>query len=303
MLQAIGGTSGAAFRKLGRGTFSQAYAVRAGGSRYLLRVSLLKDHPSGYTEEAALLTHPDLDAVRKFLPRILDTDVTRNTVPYEYQVQKMMEGDSLYDLALRNDVSDMIGNFGKLVAGIHTVRGRGGYGAVSAANGSLRGRYGTWRDTVLEDLNSQLELLVSKGLFGKRRAIAISRAVSGQPLEDVAPVLLHGDLAHHNVIIHGKTVRGLVDWEDALLGDPLYDIAYYHTGCFGRERWMDAFLMGYRNVAGKDAVMMSNSYWTYYTVIAVAKAVSRILYPGEDEGKLPDIRERIGFGLLKLRRK
>jgi hygromycin-B 4-O-kinase len=38
--------------------------------------------------------------------------------------------------------------------------------------------------------------------------------------------LLHGDVAPNNVIWQGKRITGLVDWEHALAGDPVWDLAY-----------------------------------------------------------------------------
>ena len=39
-----------------------------------------------------------------------------------------------------------------------------------------------------------------------------------------APALLHGDFWLGNLLWQGETLAGIVDWEDAMLGDPLADL-------------------------------------------------------------------------------
>ena len=37
--------------------------------------------------------------------------------------------------------------------------------------------------------------------------------------------LVHGDFGANNVLVHDGSVSGVLDWESALVGDPLYDVA------------------------------------------------------------------------------
>ena len=39
------------------------------------------------------------------------------------------------------------------------------------------------------------------------------------------PVLLHGDYWNGNILWHGGKISGVIDWEDAWIGEPLLDIA------------------------------------------------------------------------------
>lgn len=52
-----------------------------------------------------------------------------------------------------------------------------------------------------------------------RRALAAAWPPPANPL-----TLVHGDIWPGNVIWHGGQVSGLIDWEDAYLGDPLEDL-------------------------------------------------------------------------------
>ncbi len=37
--------------------------------------------------------------------------------------------------------------------------------------------------------------------------------------------LAHGDFGSNNVLARGGNITGVIDWSEALLGDPLYDVA------------------------------------------------------------------------------
>ena len=38
-------------------------------------------------------------------------------------------------------------------------------------------------------------------------------------------MLVHGDFGSNNVLAEGEHITGVVDWSEALIGDPLYDVA------------------------------------------------------------------------------
>jgi aminoglycoside phosphotransferase (APT) family kinase protein len=63
------------------------------------------------------------------------------------------------------------------------------------------------------------------------------------------PVLLHGDLWNGNILWQGKEISGVIDWEDAWIGEPLLDLAgaRLDLACiFGMES-ADAFTCEYLN--------------------------------------------------------
>jgi hygromycin-B 4-O-kinase len=36
---------------------------------------------------------------------------------------------------------------------------------------------------------------------------------------------VHGDFGSNNVLTDGRCITGVIDWEEALIGDPLFDLA------------------------------------------------------------------------------
>lgn len=68
------------------------------------------------------------------------------------------------------------------------------------------------------------------------------------------PALLHRDFRPANLLFRDGAVAGVVDWERAVAGDPLYDLVKAEMNFAAqfpaaeRERRWDAFLRGYRGV-------------------------------------------------------
>jgi aminoglycoside phosphotransferase (APT) family kinase protein len=46
-----------------------------------------------------------------------------------------------------------------------------------------------------------------------------------RPRLDVAPVICHGDLHPQNVLVQGRAVSGVLDWPNAIVAEPAFDVA------------------------------------------------------------------------------
>ena len=70
---------------------------------------------------------------------------------------------------------------------------------------------------ILEDLLSVIEKPEIKNLFYNREKIT----------------LVHGDLINHNLLMNGRNLTGILDWELALFSDPDYDLfrLFYYREC------------------------------------------------------------------------
>jgi len=66
------------------------------------------------------------------------------------------------------------------------------------------------------------------------------------------PVLVHGDVLPHNLLVDDGRLTGLLDWEFAHIGDPAEDLAYCRAAVSAALPWED-FLAAYQD-AGGDAV-------------------------------------------------
>lgn len=88
--------------------------------------------------------------------------------------------------------------------------------------------------------------LIEPELFEAHLAIAQHHLAD----RDTRAVLLHGDLQAAHVFVHGDAVVAVLDWADACVGDPMFDLAAL-TGKHLRR--LDDVLMGYGD-ADVDAV-------------------------------------------------
>jgi len=91
-------------------------------------------------------------------------------------------------------------------------------------------------------------------------------------------------------------VSAVLDWEDALLGDPLFDVA--SLCAFHPERRHTAILDAYAFPRGdRDAVAR---FWIYFLRIAVARTVHRLRFAYPDPPDRPRPSGRIQLALARL---
>src|SRR5262249_11642211 len=86
------------------------------------------------------------------------------------------------------------------------------------------------------------------------------------------PRMPHGDPGRHNGVVAGGDVSCLIDWEDAVSGDPIYEVAFWAT--FHPERRHAAFLDGYLAEHPREADF-TDRFWLYFLRVALAKTVVR----------------------------
>lgn len=85
-------------------------------------------------------------------------------------------------------------------------------------------------------------------------------------------VLLHGDFWSGNVLWREGRVVGLVDWEDAALGDPAADLANGRLEALWAygERAMQVFTTRYYEHAGREFGGIGLGYWDLWTAVVTA---------------------------------
>lgn len=65
--------------------------------------------------------------------------------------------------------------------------------------------------------------------------------------------LLHADLHESHIFVDGGGLTGILDWSDAVYGDPYYELVAIHLGPFKADKeLLRAFLVGYGWRVGKD---------------------------------------------------
>jgi len=230
-------------------------------------------------------------------------DISRSLVPFDFEILEEAPGRSLFDIGHGDeDIRSNINKLGIFVAHIHEIKtnGYGSYDIFKILNGQPVGIYPAWQEYMMLNLHKHLEYTVMTGILTVAEADAVKDALEilrHIPCEN--PSLLHGDIANHNAFTDGKAITALIDWEDSISGDPVFDIAYYATGCYGHDAWFDAFLEGYKTVATLPDDY-EKRFWAYYLRVAVVKAIVRFRYKTSATTALAAVKERILLGLSKL---
>lgn len=120
------------------------------------------------------------------------------------------------------------------------------YGPLTA-NGE--GSYARWSDFLRQALTEPLRFLNTGGHFDRELVTRVERLFSSQaPTLDSRPgVLVHGDLGNMEIFVDRRNrVVDIVDFGDAVVGDPLYDFAHFVRGGPADDPRSAAILPGVR---------------------------------------------------------
>ena len=148
----------------------------------------------------------------------------------------------------------------------------------------VRDLVGHWRGKSCEQLQGLDGLNVNLGLL--RRYLENETPV---PFEGAAS-LVHNDLWAEHILVDSRSgrVSGIIDWGDAVIGDPAIDFAYLYTW-YG-ESWLENVLVHY---TGKlDAEVISRSRY-----LATCVAIHCITL-GRERGRVQWI--EAGYAALQL---
>jgi aminoglycoside phosphotransferase (APT) family kinase protein len=89
------------------------------------------------------------------------------------------------------------------------------------------------------------------------------------------PALLHGDFWPGNILWHAGELVGVVDWEDARLGDPLQDLANSRLELLWAYDWgaMETFTRHYLALTKAAARLLP--YWDLWAALRTVGKISR----------------------------
>jgi hygromycin-B 4-O-kinase len=206
------------FRPLAEGLASQAFGFRRGATDYVVRVNRSID---GFAKDRFVyhsFSSPDLP-----IPEVLDIGHLDDT--HAFCVSRRMPGVRLQDM---NDphLTQLIGPIEGLVATIAAadIRGTHGFGRFDAAG---IGPYAHWHDFLTSITDPQRYDWAQAGRTAHMPTVRTLCCVVAQ-LAAQCPEerrLIHGDFGSYNVLTDGQHITAVIDWDRALFGDPLYDVA------------------------------------------------------------------------------
>jgi aminoglycoside phosphotransferase (APT) family kinase protein len=227
-------------------------------------------------------------------------DISRERSDFDYAIMEHARGTQLGDVDTGVS-NELIATLGRWLRELHQIA-LDGFGRLDVREVVKRNRgagfFTTWREYVLARLNEHLQLCLAIGAIDERERALAEGLFSDidRSIRPFTPSLLHGDPGHHNVFELEGSISAVLDWEDALSGDPVFDIAFW--GTFYPDSWLPPFLEGY--FGSEAGAEFWHRYWLYYLRISIAKTVHRHRFGIADRPDKPPPSARIQKALGKL---
>jgi thiamine kinase-like enzyme len=130
------------------------------------------------------------------------------------------------------------------------------------------GTQSSWQDYLKLDLDWHLSELSKYYLFTDCDRKFFIKCLELCNCDD--PRLLHGDLNDKNILITDRLKVELIDWETALSGDPIYDLAFLCTFTWAQE-YSNHIISLYGQMTYIERPDFSFRFWTYFLRISIAK--------------------------------
>jgi len=198
-----------------------------------------------------------LDAVRQVgvpTPRPIAVDTSRSVTPFAWQAIEWIDDPSLdhRHRAGTLDLPAILGQLGEMLGSLRqvSVTGFGPFRPEALQEEvALQGHHAHYRDYFFLNLDQHLDGLV-RGEFLKvemRDRIFDVMEECQDFLTGFRPSLVHKDTALWNLLGKPDQITAMIDWDDAIGGDPVDDLAL--IGCFFPRDQVDLAVEGYTRVA------------------------------------------------------
>jgi len=237
------------------GSSHVVYFVRLDGHKeeLVLRANTgINPEPEGVMEVERLITKQIAD-LGLTTNEILYTDISRQHFPFDFQIQKKLRGQDpeISFTGTQKDYDRLSYQLGEYVAKYHSLEYPlfGRFDLCSAQKGQLQGtkiNFFAYLETCLaDDLQKLVDFEVIKA--GDFEKVLVYFADRRELINSAKGVLNHHDLADHNLMFDEQGLVGVFDWEAAVVGDPVLDLASCPTWrtLYPRE---EELLAGYQSV-------------------------------------------------------
>ncbi|MCX8197363.1 MAG: aminoglycoside phosphotransferase family protein [Candidatus Micrarchaeota archaeon] len=210
---------------------------------------------------------------------IFKIDISRRYCKFDYEILEKLNEKKIAEISNPQEFLDAITKLGKTCK-IYHLLSYDGFGPINLLyyidKKRIIGCYNKWEEYVLLNLQKHLSYCRKYNIIKEDNMTKIIRKFEYKEYLNVDKgSLLHGDLANHNAFLHPRRNIILIDWEDCIIGDPIYDIAYWSSFIQNEPKNVqNAFIDGYGNKNSINGDWMIK-FWLYYLRIAIAKTVHR----------------------------
>ncbi|MEU8399699.1 aminoglycoside phosphotransferase family protein [Nonomuraea sp. NPDC048892] len=272
--------AGGRIRPLPPGVANHAFLL---GEELVVRIPRGERFVADLVKEAEVIPVAVRAGVRT--PRLVAFDDSRSVVDVPYMVLERAHGDDLARLDLTDGrAAGVLRQVGRELARLHRVRRTAGpaLATVPVADGAVDA------PALVENLHAGgwIDAEAARWLTGWACRLS-AYLPADRPL-----VLVHGDLAPQNLLVHPETSRlsGIVDWGDAQWADAAVDFAKVPlTG-------VPAVLAGYREESGETDVpgWEARVLW-YHLTWALGRLADPVPHPGERHWSAPAAGRLLGL--------
>jgi len=297
VLDAAGAVGGGPWVPLAaQGTF---HALFANGQGEVLKLNKCPALLHNWQLHADAIVQRALSAANLRCVPVLSVDCSRSVLTTDCERLAQAPGQAL--AAFDQDDALMLPRLalmGRYLRQVHGIGGEGfGFLDISAqalqGAGTLRGIHSHWRSYLVQQLDAHLAIVQRHGDATAAECQDMAGLLQDDWPEPAQPRLLHGDCGSHNFFVDGQAVVA-IDWEDALLGDPLFDLAFWAS--FHPQRRWPVMFEAYFGAAWEP----DRSFWRYYLRIALSKSAHRRRFGYADVAGRPRASLRMQQALAAL---
>lgn len=214
------------------------------------------------------------------VPRVLGCDATRSRVPFAWQALERIPHPDLNQWWKAGvlDEARVAHEIGRHIARWQTItpRGFGPFDLDAWRSGKgLVGFHPDYPAYFRLRLEDHLRFLVARSFFSNERADEIRALIETHAdlLRLDRGVLVHKDLALWNVLGTADSVAAVIDFDDAITGDPLDDLSL--LACFHDRAFLEQALAGYASGQALPDDWQPR-FWLHLLRNLIVKAVIRV---------------------------
>lgn len=253
------------------------YNAHIGGREYFLRV---EDGPEGddYMEAESLVLRLVKSAGIP-APGVIFFDARRKLIPVAWQLLELIPYPDLNSLLKAGTlnlprVARKIGQYVARWQGIETIN-FGPFDIESCQKGALCGLHSDYPTYFYINLDAHLKFLTDGEFISAHRAEEIQNVIDSHRslLELDHGCLVHKDLALWNILGTTDNITSVIDWDDAISGDPLDDISL--IACFHDGETVQQVLDGYASARPLPPDYLAR-FWLHLLRNMLVKAVIRL---------------------------
>lgn len=133
----------------------------------------------------------------------------------------------------------------------------------------LIGAYETWKSFLLSFAKIYGKRLTERGLLNEKRLQKIINKINDSDLSLPFPCLIHRDIKLSNIIYSDDRNVWIIDWENAILGDPLFEISVFGARNGHGSLWRE-LLRGY----GLEIHKLNHFAYDLYETLALVGLIA-----------------------------